>query len=280
MAPKISTYMSTPVIAASPYDNLAHIRKLMIRHHIGRIVIVEGNRPVGIITKSDFIRAIFSRRRFTKPLEEIKAEEIMTRDLIVVDENRSIKAAAKLMVRKGVSGLPVVAKNGDLVGIITLTDITRAYAERYSGRVLVKEAMRTDVPTVHRTHSLFYVAELVSRDEAGKVVVVDGEKPVGIITKSDIAFINPILLGYREMKYVRRFSSEKGRATAIRIYTIPIAGDIMTPDLLTIGLEEDLALAADTMIKNNISALPVVDSDGNLAGIITKIEIAKTLTRI
>ncbi len=280
MAPKVSTYMSTPVIAASPYDNLAHIRKLMIRHHIGRIVIVEGSRPVGIITKSDFIRAIFSRRRFAKPLEEIKAEEVMTRDLIVIDENRSIKAAAKLMVRKNVSGLPVVSKNGELVGIITLTDITKAYAERYIGRVLVKEAMRTNVPTVHKTHSLFYVAELISRDEAGKIIVVDGEKPVGIITKSDIAFINPFLLGYRDMKYVRRFTSEKGRATAVRIYTIPIAGDIMTTNLLTIGLDEDLALAADTMIKNNISALPVVDSDENLAGIVTKIEIAKTLTRI
>lgn len=280
MAPKISTYMSAPVIAASPYDNLAHVRRLMIRHHIGRIIVVEGNKPVGIITKSDFIRALFSRRRFAKPLEEIKADEVMTRDLIVVDENRSIKAAAKLMVRKGVSGLPVVSKNGDLVGIITLTDITRAFAERYPGRILAKEAMRTSVPTVHRSHSLFYVAELVSRDEAGKVVVVDGEKPVGIITKSDIAFINPFLLGYRDMKYVRRFSSEKGRATAVRIYTIPIAGDIMTSDLLTIGLEEDLALAADTMIKNNISGLPVVDSDGNLVGIVTKIEIARALTRI
>ncbi len=279
MAPKVSTYMSTPVIAASPYDNLAHIRKLMIRHHIGRIVIVEGNKPVGIITKSDFIRALFSRRRFTKPLEEIKAEEVMTRDLITVDENRSIKAAAKLMVRKGVSGLPVTSKDGDLVGIITLTDITRAYAERYPGRMLVKDAMRTNVPTVHRSHSIFYVAELISRDEAGKIVVVDGSKPVGIITKSDIAFINPFLLGYRNMKYVRRFSSEKGRSTAVRIYTIPIAGDIMTSDLLTIGLEEDLALAADTMIKNNISALPVIDRDENLAGIVTKIEIAKALTR-
>ncbi len=279
MPAKVSSYMSSPVIAASPYDNLAHIRNLMIRHHVGRVVIVEDSKPIGIITKSDFIRALFSRRRYTKPLEEIKAEEVMTRDLIVIEENKSIKNAAKLMIRYGISGLPVVTRDGGLVGIITLTDLTRAYAERYRGRLRVFDAMRKDPPIVSRSHSLFYIADLLSKDPAGKVIVVEGNKPVGIITKSDVAFLNTLLLSHN-IKYIKRTSIEKGRATAVRIYAIPIAADIMTPNPLTTKPLEDLALAADTMIKNNISGLPVVDDEGNLMGIVTKIEIARALSKL
>ena len=279
MPAKVSSYMTSPVIAASPYDNLAHIRNLMIRHHVGRVVIVEDSKPIGIITKSDFIRALFSRRRYTKPLEEIKAEEVMTRDLIVIEENKSIKNAAKLMIRYGISGLPVVTRDGGLVGIITLTDLTRAYAERYRGRLRVFDAMRKDPSIVSRSHSLFYIADLLSKDPAGKVIVVEGNKPVGIITKSDVAFLNTLLLSHN-IKYIKRTSIEKGRATAVRIYAIPIAADIMTPNPLTTKPLEDLALAADTMIKNNISGLPVVDDEGNLMGIVTKIEITRALSRL
>lgn len=279
MPAKVSSYMSSPVIAASPYDNLAHIRNLMIRHHIGRIVIVKNNKPIGIITKSDFIRALFSRRRYTKPLEEIKAEEVMTRNLIVIEENKSIKNAAKLMIRYSISGLPVVTRDGELIGIITLTDLTKAFAERYRGRLRVSDAMRKDPLVVSRSHSLFYIADLLSKDPAGKIIVVEGGKPIGIITKSDVAFLNTLLLPH-SIKYIKRTSIGKGRATTIRIYTIPIAADIMTPNLLTIKPLEDLALAADTMIKNNISGLPVVDDEGNLMGIVTKIEIAKALSKL
>ncbi|HDJ83718.1 MAG TPA: CBS domain-containing protein [Desulfurococcaceae archaeon] len=279
MPAKVSSYMTSPVIAASPYDNLAHIRNLMIRHHVGRVVIVEDSKPIGIITKSDFIRALFSRRRYTKPLEEIKAEEVMTKELIVIEENKSIKNAAKLMIRYGISGLPVVTRDGGLVGIITLTDLTRAYAERYRGRLRVFDAMRKDPPIVSRSHSLFYIADLLSKDPAGKVIVVEGNKPVGIITKSDVAFLNTLLLSHN-IKYIKRTSIEKGRATAVRIYAIPIAADIMTPNPLTTKPLEDLALAADTMIKNNISGLPVVDDEGILMGIVTKIEIARALSKL
>lgn len=279
MPAKVSSYMSSPVIAASPYDNLAHVRNLMIRHHVGRIVVVEDNKPIGIITKSDFIRALFTRRRYTKPLEEIKAEDVMTRNLVVIEENKGIKNAAKLMLRYSISGLPVVSREGELVGIITLTDLTRAYAERYRGRLRVSDAMRKDAPTVTRSHSLFYIADLISRDPAGKVIVVEGGKPVGIIAKSDIAFINTLLLSH-DIKYIRRISTEKGRATMVRIYAIPVAADIMTPNPLTAKPLEDLALAADTMIKNNISGLPVVDDEGNLMGIVTKIEVARALSRL
>ncbi len=279
MPVKVLSYMSSPVIAASPYDNLAHIRNLMIRHHVGRIVIVEDNKPVGIITKNDFIRALFSRRRYVKPLDEIKAEEIMTRNIVVVEENKSIKNAAKLMLRYGVSGLPVVSREGMLVGIITLTDLTRAYAERYQGKLRVTDVMRRNPSVVSRSHSLFYVVDLLSKDPAGKVIVVEGGKPVGVIAESDVAFINTLALP-RDVKYIKRVSTVKGRATTIRVYAMPIAADIMTPNPLTAKPLEDLALAADTMIKNNISVLPVVDEEDNLMGIVTKIEIARAITRL
>lgn len=155
--PRVEDYMSTPVVVAKPSDTIARVRNLMIRHRLGRIVIVDdAGKPVGIITKNDLLRlaeAGISKR----PLDSILAEEVMTRDLIVIPYSKSVREAARLMLRHNISGLPVVDDDGRLVGIITKTDIVRTYAERVKGRHKAKDYMYTDPPQVSRQHTMFHV---------------------------------------------------------------------------------------------------------------------------
>lgn len=281
MAIRVSSYMTSPVITARPTDTLAHIRNLMLRHKIGRIVITQGEKPIGIVTKTDFVKVLSLRRKRYRPLDDITASEVMNRELIVIERNRSIKTAAKIMIRHNISGLPVIDSRGKLAGIITLTDIVRAYSENFQGKLKVGQVMRTKPTTVKPLHSLYHVIEALSKDEAKKVIVVDGNRPVGIITQSDIVFLSiPLTLTYRDKIIKKTVILEKGRATTIRFYMMPVASDIMTPNPLTIGPFEDLALAAETMIKNNISCLPVVDEESNLLGIVTKLEVAKGITKV
>ncbi len=281
MAARVRDYMSFPVLVVRPTDTLAYVRNLMIRSNIGRVVVVEGLKPVGIVTKHDFVKILADRRMARRPLDTITVEQIMARNPVTIPDTASIRTAAEAMLKHGVSGLPVVDRDGVLVGIVTRTDLARAYAERYPGRARVEEFMHAEVPTVGRMHTALYVAELLEMSEVGKVVVVEGGKPVGIIAKSDLAFMDASMLRGRKPTFIKRVSMlDKGRTGAVRFYTVPLAGDIMTPDPITTRPDEDLAIAASTMVANNIGSLPVVSQEGELVGLVSKLSILRALTRV
>ena len=91
----------------------------MNKFDIGSIIVVQGDRPVGIITERDILR------RQVEPClapDTLTARQIMTSPLITINENASIEEAAKLMAKKKAKRIPVMT-NGKLVGIITFTDI-------------------------------------------------------------------------------------------------------------------------------------------------------------
>ncbi len=282
MPPRVASYMSSPVITASKNDNLAYIRNLMIRHKVSKIVIVDNGNVIGMISRSDFIRVVFNKRRYIKPLTNILAYEIMTSPVYAIQPGRTIKAAAQAMLKRNIGSLLVLDKNGKLQGIITRTDLVRAYAERYYGCYKVADFMTDKVPTVHVTHSLYYVIDLMRETGLGKAVVVEGNKPIGVITKVDVAFLNiPSLIKGSSIKYYKRPGYTGRRFEGIvRLYTIPLAGDLMTPDPITVRPEEDLAIAADIMVKNGIGTLPVTSSDGDLVGLLTKKDVIKALRRL
>ncbi|MCD6114311.1 MAG: CBS domain-containing protein, partial [Thermoprotei archaeon] len=77
MPPKVLRYMSSPVIAASPADNLAHIRNLMLRHDISTVVIIdERKRPVGVVSRKELLRVAVAKNWFSRPIDRILASEV------------------------------------------------------------------------------------------------------------------------------------------------------------------------------------------------------------
>ncbi len=283
MPPRVSTYMSKPVITATKNDSLAHIRNLMIRHRIGKIVIMDdrGKDVLGIISKSDFVRVVYNRKRYVKPLSNIMAYEIMSSPVYAIQPGRTVKAAAQAMLKRNIGSLLVLDKSGRPAGIITKADLIRAFAEKYFGYFKVSDYMTDRVPVVHLTHSLYYVIDLMSESGLGKVVVTEGNKPVGVITKSDVMFLDLETVRRSRVKYYKRAGIVgRGFEGVVRFYTIPLAGDLMTPDPITVRPSEDLAMAADIMVKNRIGTLPVVDEHGYLVGLLTKKDILRALRRV
>jgi len=281
--PRVSTYMSRPVITATKNDSLAHVRNLMIRHKIGKVVITDdkGREILGIISKSDFVRIVYNRKRYVKPLSAIMAYEIMTTPVYAIHDSKTIKAAAQAMLKRGIGSLVILDPEGVPEGIITKADLVRAFAERYFGHFKVSEFMSEKVPVVHLTHSLYYVIDLMNDSGLGKVVVTEGNKPIGVITKSDIMFLNIEMTIRRRVKYYKKAGIVgRGFEGSVRFYTIPLAGDLMTPDPITARPSDDLALAADVMVKNRIGTLPIVDEHGYLVGLLTKKDIIKALRRV
>ena len=111
--------MSKDVKVVRPDSSVKEVVATMNKFDIGSIVVVQGNRPVGIITERDILRRIVQP---CLPPETLTARQVMTSPVLTTSETTSIDEAARLMAKEKVKKLPVMA-NQKLIGIVTLTDI-------------------------------------------------------------------------------------------------------------------------------------------------------------
>ena len=93
----------------------------MNKFEIGSVVVVQGKRPVGIITERDLLRQIVEP--WLDP-EVVNVRNVTTTPLTTIREEATLEEAAEIMMNRRIKKLPVV-KNGKLVGIVTATDLTR-----------------------------------------------------------------------------------------------------------------------------------------------------------
>jgi CBS domain-containing protein len=113
--------MVDKVITANKDASLEHAVELMNEHEIGCLVIVENEKPIGIITERDLLKRCLAK---SKELRGMKVSDVMSRPLVVVGPKTEIEEAAKVMCEKRIKKLPIV-EEGRLRGLITLTDILR-----------------------------------------------------------------------------------------------------------------------------------------------------------
>jgi len=93
----------------------------MSKYDISSVIVVQEKRPVGMITHKDIVSKIVQTRI---PPDAVKAIEVMTTPVVTISEDASIEEAAKLMSKKHIKKL-VIVRNGELVGIITSSDLVR-----------------------------------------------------------------------------------------------------------------------------------------------------------
>lgn len=109
--------------------------KKMNKFGIGSVVVMQGNRPVGIVTERDVLK------RIVEPCMDprvVSVREVMSAPLTTIESTVSIEDAARLMAREKIKKLPVMEK-GKLTGIVTSTDLMRIEPKLFS---LLQELQR------------------------------------------------------------------------------------------------------------------------------------------
>ena len=112
--------MTWRVVVISADNSIFEAAKLMTSHHVGCLVIMDGETLVGIVTERDFVR----RAAAEKLSLNNKVSEIMSKSVVTVSADASIKEAAAIMASNKIRRLPVL-ENNKLVGIIVAADIVR-----------------------------------------------------------------------------------------------------------------------------------------------------------
>jgi len=118
---KVKDVMKTNVVVVNADAPVLDAAKLMAKHSIGSIVVLEKNEAVGILTERDIVRKVVAEK---KPYT-LKVRDVMSHPLVVTSPDISVESAAKIMKKNNVRRLPVIDKNGYIVGIITENDILK-----------------------------------------------------------------------------------------------------------------------------------------------------------
>jgi len=95
--------------------------KIMNKYEIGCLIVAKKGEAIGIITERDVLKRIISK---SKDPEVTKVSEIMSKPLIFGGPDMYVEDAARLMFKQNIKKLPI-RKNGQLVGLITLSDVAR-----------------------------------------------------------------------------------------------------------------------------------------------------------
>lgn len=117
----VEEVMTKNPIIARPDMTIQEAAKIMRGKHIGSIIVVEGDTPMGILTERDLVDKVVAAG---KAPSKVKIKDVMTSPLVTVGPRESVAKAATKMSKLGMRRLPVVSK-GHLIGILTENDILR-----------------------------------------------------------------------------------------------------------------------------------------------------------
>jgi PAS domain S-box-containing protein len=181
----------------------------------------------------------------------LEVGDIMTEDVTTVCPGGSVVSAAQIMSDKNISCI-IVSDNGDLLGIITETDLLkRAVADSNDFRKMkVEHIMSSPVRSVPCNLSVLEASKIMDAENIRRLVVLIEERLAGIITQTDIV---RVLTSYGMWKNV---------------------SELMTSDVAVVAGSATVKEAAEVMASRDISCLVATDND-DVVGIFTERDLLK-----
>jgi CBS domain-containing protein len=118
---KLNDIFTKSVVTGGPEETLEAIAFRMQEHNVGTVVIVEKQRPVGIITDRDLALALGAQGLG----RNTPVQKVMSRHVLAIPEDMGIYTASRFMRDRQVRRLPIVDREDRVVGIVTLDDLLR-----------------------------------------------------------------------------------------------------------------------------------------------------------
>jgi CBS domain-containing protein len=125
--------MTQATVTESQQDSLRSAAERMWRQQTGSLLITEGGQLTGIITERDLLRAI----ALGADPDKTSVDDAMTAEVYTVPPDMQLQDAAREMAARWIRHLPVV-EDGQLLGVVSMRDVTGVFAAMGGGRVRVE----------------------------------------------------------------------------------------------------------------------------------------------
>jgi CBS domain-containing protein len=261
----IASIMTSEVFTINPESPLQEAAQLMGEKHIGSLIVMKYETPVGIITEGDLISVVSEGIplerdwiRSSPSIANEKVENFMSSPFIRICVDYRLKDAARIMIEKKVRRLGV-CDSGNLVGIVTTSDMIGylpQVPETMKTWFEVDHFMSKQVVTVDEEMLLEKVAIIMAEKHVGSVIVTSQGEPVGIFTERDL--LTKILCKNKSL------IEEVGNVCSLPLITAPIG----------ISVHD----AAEIMIEKHIKRVPIA-KDSKLVGVLSARDLVEAYAR-
>ena len=125
---RVADWMSEDVLAVDTYDSIAIARQIMAKHRVNQLPVLDNEVLVGMVTDRDIRDAyptsmmIDQTKAIDSFAEKVTVEEVMSRDVLIVQPETPLATAVGLLRKHRIGSLPVV-QSKRIVGILTRSDI-------------------------------------------------------------------------------------------------------------------------------------------------------------
>ena len=257
---KVSEIMTTTLVTIDKNSPIREALRLMKKKGISRLLVTSKGKIIGIVTERDLARRLGSEKERKLSDAHIYVSSCYTKELITIEKDKDISEAAKLMLKYGISSLPVVNEKSEVIGIVTKTDLIKALKDCKDS---VEKWMRRKVTVLEEGARVLEARKLMLRKGIKRIPIVSGRKVVGIVTERDIA----MALGlFRKVAEGKQWD-EKLR----KIYV----DQIMSKRVIKVRPSDTISKCVKLMLEKGISGLPVVNEKDEIVGIITKTDLLK-----
>lgn len=272
---KIMALAKRDVITIPPTLPIKDAAERMVKHGVRRLPVTDAGtkRLEGVVVTRDILdflgggdKHLLVQKKFKGNFLAAMNEgvrEIMNPDPPCGDVRSSIAEVAKLLLKTGVGGVPILNDRRRVAGIITERDFVRFMPSH--ARTKVEGHMTKQVVTASPELSIGEATKRMISKGFRRLPVVKEDKLVGMVTSVDVLRY----FGTSKMfEYMASGMVEEAMAVGV--------SEIMSRDLAIIGPEADLGEAVRTMAEHDCGGLPVV-ADGKLVGIITERDLLELL---
>lgn len=304
-AAPVRDVMSREVRSVTADTPLAEAIEMLIGKAYRALPVVDAERRViGILTDGDLlVRLDLPDASLQRELTEAELNreltllrgsnqtvaDLMVSPVITMADDAPIADAVRVMTERGIKRLPVVDREGKLVGMVSRVDVLRALAQpplreaserapHPGAHARVADVMLAQVPTVRSDAKLNKVVDLLVTTAERRVVVVDAQRHVlGIITDGDL---------------LKRATTEERagilqalgrRLPGSRPATLDLArrtaAEVMTAEPITVTAETPLLEALRLLLQHKIKRLPVVNDEARLVGLVGRGQILQALAQ-
>jgi len=279
--PEVREYMTADPITLYVPGTRRDAMKVFVKETISGVPVLreDDDELVGIVTRADI---------FARPNEEQLAM-IMRSSPFTCREDDDLAKASRLMIENNIHRLPVLSKDGELVGIISPIDILR-YIDDLELDVTVETVMRRHVVPLHRLMPANVALEVMTLTEAKALPVLDDDARVsGMLTDRDIyaqISVDRKLLQtdlgdeteedhwtWDSLRNIMKFYYDSGQ---VEVPKTPIE-EFMVRNPETVQEMATVSKAARQLVKGRFNQLPVLDMSDKLTGMVYDIDLLSVL---
>jgi CBS domain-containing protein len=263
-ATRVSELHLEPSYIVSKAQKIPLAIELMRRYNVDRVVVVSDSKVVGVVTLKDIFSKLSSKRMSGVSPTSLSVAAFASPNIITAHPEESAREAAGKMLKHNVSALPVVGDDGVVRGLVTKLLLIPLMSK---SNLCCKEFATPSYLTISPRSKLSSALERLSKTPVRELVVVEADRPLGVIGEREAAFTLFNLLRIDQIRHFDTFIKRLLVVDAMRRLNVALSG------------EESLKEAAKLMRSSGANTLPLV-KEGKVFGVLNRDNIFERLMQL